>query len=283
MSLPTTTADDVLVLFNVTPQARAEFDKWANGSRKHTVVPHVLAHRTRVLYQIEPEDIERVRDLQDPEQHALGDIKRQEGEQIGAVVDWEPDYAFVHVFHYALETLGQVPTWQRFRHFCHDEAKARQMLWEPAQQLRGELNKRGWSHEQIYKSVRWRVGNSYYSFLREIHVIASLRRRGVDVRFHPLADALFRVDAWWGRTVLSLYIGNPKYKQGESRGRKPRPESILATASPPFSFETIELPPADKFGIVHLARPSHIREVGDLLKRQYGKAGARSPGHPGIT
>lgn len=273
MALPTTTADDVLDLFNVTPLAQEEYEQWSTGHRKDTVVPHVMAHRTRVLYEISPEDIERIRDLRDEEEHALGEIKRREGEAIEPIVNWEPDYAFAHVLHYALESLGYVPTWQQFRRFCFEDSKAASMLWEPAQRLRNELSRQGLSRLETYKAMRWRVGNYYYSFLREIHVIAVLRRRGVDVRFHPLADALFRVDAWWGRTALSLYVRNPRFKQGASQGRKPRTEQILDAAWPAFSFETIELAPADKFGIVHLAKPAEISKVGDQLTRRYGRDG----------
>jgi hypothetical protein len=263
----TTSAEEVLSLFNVTRRARAEFETWRNSDRrKDTVVPHVMEHRTDVLYDIRPEDIERFCHLGEDE-HALGNIKKAEGELVEEIVDWEPDYAFVHTFHYILEKFGRVPTWQEFRRQCYFDLKARSMLWNPAQELRNELAEDGWSRAQTYASMRWRVGNYYYSFLRELHVIAVLREQGIDVRFHPLADALFRVDAWWQRTAISLYIGNAKYKKTGTVGRKPPVEEILGGASPPFTFETIELSPAEKFGIVRLVSRSDIYKVGEKLLR----------------
>lgn len=40
-------------------------------------------------------------------------------------------------------------------------------------------------------AMRWRIGNFYYSFLREQYVHAVFRECGVHLRQHPLADALF--------------------------------------------------------------------------------------------
>ncbi|MFA1546483.1 hypothetical protein [Actinomadura chokoriensis] len=265
-----TTAEEVLSMFKVTNRARVEFESWTTSSkRKDTVVPDVLAHRTRFLYEIRPEDIERIRDLDDKDEHALGEIKRTAGESVRRIVDWDPDYAFVHTFHYILETTGHVPTWQEFRRHCYFDLRARAMLWDPAQELRNELEAE-YSRVQTYQAMRWRVGNYYYSVLRELHVIAVLREQGIDVRFHPLADALFRVDAWYERTAISLYIGNPEYKQVGAAGRKPLAEQILGGASPSFTFETIELPSRDRFGSVWLVPRSDIRKVGARLLRSNG-------------
>jgi hypothetical protein len=263
-----TTAEDVLSMFKVTRRARVEYETWANTDRrKHTVVPHVLAHRTRFLYEVRPEDVERIRDLHDDKEHALGQIQRRAGEAVKDIVNWEPDYAFVHTFHYILESTGHVPTWQEFRWQCFSDLKAKAMLWDPVQELRDKLGPEGWSRDQTYESMRWRVGNYYYSFLRELHVIAVLREQGIDVRFHPLADALFRVDAWWQRTAISLYVGNPKFKMSGAAGRKPLAEEMLGGASPPFNFETIELPPAEQYGIAYLISRANIHQIGERLLR----------------
>lgn len=100
--------------------------------------------------------------------------------------------------------------------------------------------------------MRWRVGNAYYSFLREVYTIVELRSRGVDLQVHPLADALFRVDCWTDRTAVSLRVGNPKFRAGATQGRKPPAVRILADLQPPVEFADIELRPASEFGSVHL-------------------------------
>lgn len=255
-----TTADEVLERFNMTDTARRKYHVWSNGRRRHTVMPLVLAHRTDALYAVTVEDIAR---LQDPKKHALGNIKRAEGERVKGIVDWSPDFAFTHVFHYTLEKLGHLPDWLEFRKFCEDDATARQALWVPAQRKIDEEAKFH-GRETASKSMRWRIGKAFYSFVREVHLIACLHARGIDVRVHPLADALFRVDAWWDDTVLSLYIGNAFSRNG-NRGRKDLPEEILAGSPQPLRFETVKLKPADKFGVVHLARQEDIDRVAERL------------------
>ncbi|MEO3786883.1 hypothetical protein ABGB12_26455 [Actinocorallia sp. B10E7] len=262
-----TTAAEVLSLFNVTRATEEEFSSWKKDrNRCNTVVPHVLGHKTKVLYRVTPADIDRIRKNKDPRNHALGDIKRREGEMVGSIVDWEPDYAVTHVLHYALEEIGEVFTWQHFQSFCEEDPKAREMLWMPAIEKVEEAKRAGWSYVQAHNAMRWRIGNFYYSFIREVHLVASLRMHEVDVRSHPLADALFRVDAWWDRTILSLYIGNRKFKGGGSRGRKKRPEDLLRNAIPGFSFRSIELLPADRFGVVYLASERDIKREVNRLK-----------------
>ncbi|MCO8127269.1 hypothetical protein NHL50_08615 [Acidimicrobiia bacterium EGI L10123] len=109
-----------------------------------------------------------------------------------------------------------------------------------------------------------RVGNAYYSFLRELYVVALLRDRGVDARFHPLADALFRVDLWVDRTNVSLFIGNNLFRSSTT-GCKDRPELFLADASPPFQHESIQLPVQHRFGVVHLPEVDAVRELASRL------------------
>jgi hypothetical protein len=112
--------------------------------------------------------------------------------------------------------------------------------------------------------VRWRIGLAYYSFAREVYTIAVLRVAGLDVRSHPLADALFRVDAWTGRTVLSLYISNARFRDG-ALGRKPRTTSILAGATPPFRCEELRLTTRHEFGCVHLPEAGKITAIAPRL------------------
>lgn len=52
----------------------------------------------------------------------------------------------------------------------------------------------------------WRLGNAYYSCLRELYVLAVLREAGVPAEYHVIADALFRADFRAGETIISLYV-----------------------------------------------------------------------------
>ncbi|MEV0752360.1 hypothetical protein [Streptosporangium sp. NPDC050280] len=259
-----TTSQDVLKLFKVTSLAEAVFQRWISDTSKAEVVPHVMEHRTSVVYDLTPASVESVCRAT---AHALGNVKRVVAERERAIVDWHPPFAFTHTLHYALETLGHLPTWQEFSVFARDDAKGHHMLWGPAIRVASDVHHAwgGPSWDDAWDGVRWRVGNAYYSFLREIYVVAHLRASGLDVRVHPLADALFRVDFWSGRTACSLLIKNAKFKEGD-QGRKIPTDRILEGAEPGFRFHKIQLEPATEFGVVRLPSSEDIHRVADVLR-----------------
>lgn len=80
-----------------------------------------------------------------------------------------------------------------------------------------------------------------------------------------MADALFRVDLWIGDTNVSLFIGNARFRSGDS-GRKARPEEILASADPPFRVASLELPTQHRFGEVHLPRRAVIERAASSIE-----------------
>jgi hypothetical protein len=166
------------------------------------------------------------------------------------------------LLHQDLEERGHIPTWQ--------ELKGEQGPWhnrirsvaiEQRDQAAEEIRRTGATAVEAKRlatgAMQWRLGNAYYSFLRELFVVATLRQAGIDARCHPLADALFRADAWVGNTVISLYVGNPKYLTRVS-GRKSPATELLGDASPPFDFLSLELETQHKFGVVHLPDPAAI-------------------------
>jgi len=243
--------------FAVTPRARELLGSWRSDPARPHVPQVVLRHRTRVLYQLEPAGIEAACRKSE---HPLGDIRRETAVAVTPVVDWRPDFAFTHVMHLALEERGELPTFGDFVDFCAHDPLGRRALGDPAIQIRARARELGYAPEAAAQAVRWRIGLAYYSFVREVYTIAVLRRAGADVRAHPLADALFRADAWVGRTVLSIYISNPRFRDG-ARGRKPRPRQILAGAKPPFRHEELRLETRHEFGRVHLPDAHQIRAV----------------------
>jgi hypothetical protein len=256
-----TTAQEVIATFAVTPQARALLDRWrADPARPH--VPRtVLGHTARVLYRLEPSCIEATCKATE---HPLGNISKKVAMSVQPVVDWRPDFAFTHVMHLAMEALGELPTFGDFTRFCAEDPVGRAALGDPARQAREHARRQGYAPEHAAQAVRWRIGLAYYSFVREMYTIAVLRAVGLDVRAHPLADALFRVDAWTRRTVLSLYIRNPRFRDG-TRGRKPRTGDILAGAQPPFRYEELRLATRHEFGCVHLPEAGQITAIARRL------------------
>ncbi|WP_432587281.1 hypothetical protein ABVG11_17415 [Streptomyces sp. HD1123-B1] len=257
-----TSSEDVLRKFCTSPHTGELYARWKNDPRRKSVVPAVANHRVRLVYELTAEDVEGV--CRQTE-HALGEVKRADGEGVAAIVDWHPDFAFTHIFHICMERIGRLPSYQDFRTYCYRDQLGLQMLGEPTKAKVREVVSSGISEKIVRDAVRWRVGNAYYSFLREIYTVVRLRAMAVDLQVHPLADALFRVDAWTGRKVVSLRVGNKKFRQGSSSGRKTPAEQLLADVVPGFDFSTIELAPATKFGRVHLPSAEHIAQAAARL------------------
>jgi hypothetical protein len=261
-----TTAKDVIATFAVTPRAQALLRRWQGDTTRPHVTRTVLEHTTRVLYELEPSRIEIACKATE---HPLGDIPKKVAISVQPIVDWRPDFAFTHVMHIAMEVLGAVPTFQDFTRFCADDPIGRTALGDPARQARDHARRLGYPPEHAAQAVRWRIGLAYYSFVREMYTITLLRAAGLDVRAHPLADALFRVDAWTRRTVLSLYIRNSRFRDG-ARGRKPRTVDILAGSQPPFQYEELRLATRHEFGCVHLPEANQIRAIARRLQAVKG-------------
>jgi hypothetical protein len=265
LSTVETTAREVVTTFAVTPAARTRLQRWQAESARE--VPRVvLRHTARALYELEPSRIEKTCQATE---HPLGDISKRVAVSVRPVVDWRPDFAFTHVMHLAMEALGTVPTFGELSWFCAEDAVGRAALGDPARRAAEDARRQGYPPRPVAQAVRWRVGLAYYSFVREMYTIAVLRDAGLDVRAHPLADALFRVDAWTARTVLSLYVRNPAFRDG-ARGRKPRTGHILAGARPPFRYEELRLETRHEFGCVHLPEAAQVAALARRLREREG-------------
>ncbi|WP_250298634.1 hypothetical protein [Streptomyces sp. A 4/2] len=260
-----TSAEDVLREFCTTRRTQAVFVSWKSDPKRAAVVPVVMEHRAKAIYELSAAD---VREVCNRTEHALGDVRREEGEAVRAIVDWNPDFAFTHMFHVCLERGGNLPTYQQFRQFAETDSLGMGMLGTPVRRRVEEVTEGGVANHLAKAAMRWRVGNAYYSFLREVYTLVELRSRGVDLRMHPLADALFRVDGWVGRRALSLRVSNRKFRAGMTSGRKTPAEQLLADVLPPLEFETIELTAATKFGKVHLPSREHIDAASASLLRE---------------
>ncbi|MET1075870.1 MAG: hypothetical protein ABWY11_24695 [Umezawaea sp.] len=218
-----TTAAEVRRLFNVTEASRSAFNWWY--SRRPRVAEHALRHDAVVVNAIGAAEAERVfrRD-------SLGSALAARGQPVLEIDDWRPEFALPHVFHHAVERLGRLPGWAEFRGFCEADGQAAAMLWEPSAELIGEVVGRGVEGSVARAAMRRRVGREYAVFVRSLYLAAALRERGLGVLVHPLAETVFRVDAWAGRVVFTL------------DGGVHRSEELLFQAMPPFYFEPVPGP-----------------------------------------
>lgn len=253
--------NDVVEGLAVDARARRALDLWRD--ERPEVAAVVLPHLTRVPYATTSDEL---RAVAANTVHALGEVKKHEISGVTEIRDWNPRFAMTHVLHYALEQIGKPFTYQEFRAFTVDNPTARQMLTEPAiEAVRLAAVRHG--RERARDAMQWRIGNSYYSFLRELVTAVGIREAGLDLKVHPLADALFRTDAWIGSTVVSLYIGNAAFRDGAA-GRKPRPCDLLGDS---FSYISLNLPTQHTFGRLHVpddrALASAVKQIQAAQQR----------------
>ncbi|MBW4720705.1 hypothetical protein [Saccharothrix obliqua] len=221
-----TTALDVRRIFNVTQETRLHFNGWFSD-HKH-VAALVMNHEADVVLRVTPQDVVEAC-ITVPRTGPPPDVLDIRG--------WRPDFAFTHVAHHVVETLGRLPGWAEFRDFCESDERTRSMLWTPAQEaIAGARAERPLAR----KAMHHKVVTEFSAFLRHTYVVAELRRNGLDVRVHPLADVVFRVDAWVERLIL-----NP-------RGGPQRSADLLVHAMPPFFFHDLGFTESEQVGAVAL-------------------------------
>ncbi|MEV0677953.1 hypothetical protein AB0I60_15695 [Actinosynnema sp. NPDC050436] len=221
-----TTALDVRRTFNVTQETRFHFNWWF--SRRKHVVEHVMAHTADVVHRLTPEEVVDA---------CLATPGAGPPPDVVDIREWRPEFAFPHVAHHVVETLGRLPGWDEFREFCESDDRTRSMLWTPAQEAIADARA---DRSRARDAMRRKVLADFTAFLRDTYVVAALRRHGVDVRVHPLADVVFQVDAWVERLVL-----NP-------RGGPQRSADLLVHAMPPFFFHDLGLTESERVGGVPL-------------------------------
>ncbi|WP_143189152.1 hypothetical protein [Paraburkholderia lycopersici] len=223
---------------------------------------------TGTVDNIRPKDVLQLCEqiAADQSKHALRNIKNSVVSKVPTIRDWHPDFAFTHLFHFVTEKVGGLLLFDDFiRHPIFKDA----LYDDIREKVRVAASLCG--QEQLAKdAVRWRIGNAYYSFLKEQYVISLLRSEGVDVKQHPLADALFRVDCWIGDTNIDLYVTNPKFRsRGGNEGRKIKSADLLADAIPSFKNVILECDTKHSFGDVHLPSEDDVRRAcQELLSSQ---------------
>ena len=87
LSTVETKAREVIATFAVTSAARTLLRRWQADAARPQVPRIVLRHTARVLYQLEPPEIERTCKATE---HPLGDISKEVATSVRPVVDWRP-------------------------------------------------------------------------------------------------------------------------------------------------------------------------------------------------
>ncbi|WP_326945795.1 hypothetical protein OG439_40725 [Amycolatopsis sp. NBC_01307] len=278
-----TSADEVRSTFLVTQEAKDTYYRWENNPRRAEVVSTMRDHTTKAIYDCTLDDFKWIKAHHT---HPLGTVRKKDIEHIAWARDWNPRFAFVHLFHLLLEHLNRPPLWSEFDRFVCETETGMNMFGTEREELENRIftaelrrlrarppagkDPESEARRLAKASLDWRVGNAYYGFMREMYTAVALRERGVNVKVHPLADANFRTDGWAGQNILSIFVINPKYKVADQQraerrqqGRKTAVEKLFPNSE--FSFVELTMERAEHFGEFHFPSEEAIEEVSGKL------------------
>jgi hypothetical protein len=260
---PETTYDSAVAHLTRSAGAARELARWLRLPGKAPVADFARALTSRHLYAITPAMVEEACARTT---HALAwenenGLRRDVAESVGAVVDWYPNFPIVHTLYFAIEEFRRPPLWDELRDFWRTDEQAKEMLGLPARRCVNAAIAVGAPGRDAEEAMWWRLGNAYYSCLRELYVLAVLRQAGVPAEYHVIADALFRADFWAGDTIISLYVSNAKFRDGE-RGRKRSARALLGDFEE-FRFADMPRLTRHQYGTVHLPSRDDIERFAD--------------------
>lgn len=225
--------------------ARRLFRWWENKFPEE-MRRFVKEHVSRVLYDIFPENII---ETSHKSQHALGNLRKEQ--DIYETQNVKTDYALEYVFHGILEQCGLLPWQDYYAVFC--DSNWRDVWYQPAldsvMTIRNDI-------QAAEAGLQWRIGNAWQSSIRELHLISSLYHRyGLPVKYHILADVLFRLDCWIGNRGIYLRVPNA------FENRKIQPEELFPY---PFVIFKAEIPHQGR-GKIWFTEPEKIDEIAEWI------------------
>lgn len=236
--------------------AKNAYEQWKTRPGYSAVVEFVESFTHERLFGIAPDQVRRVCD---ETEHALGEVQKER--QIREINDFTCPFALQHLFHRFIERTGEIPTWQRFWRWMTHQARPHWL--DEIKPLRNQLMARNYSEQRISEAIRWRLGNFYYSALREVDLLVALQARGVKVKYHLLADVLLRVDCWTGRTLVRTYVPNIEYRAA-AEGRKIPAVQFFSPNDTPFNI--VDFPvEREGFGRVWLVSERSIAKLAERL------------------
>ncbi|MFZ1125722.1 MAG: hypothetical protein WAN59_11350 [Candidatus Baltobacteraceae bacterium] len=246
------------------PAARKVYDRWESRKdlRDAGVINFVKAFKHERLFAITRHEFD---DVVKNTTHPLKQITPKNERDLKAirlVENADVPWSFMQLFHGYVERDG-LPTWQTFRMWIMGEGAP--LLWAPYKEQLGFREADHATKQLIRDGTAWRLGNAYYSALREIDIIVSLGDAGLPVSYHLLADALFSVDFWRGNRFVSVYIENPQFKSLEGGGRKSRPEDIYR--QPQFYCNDFEIQKQQVHGKYWPVAASTVAQIAAFLVR----------------
>jgi hypothetical protein len=242
------------------------YRSWRNRANFSAVHAFVDDFAHRALYTQKVADIEDVCRNTD---HSLGQISKrwlEAQKDYPAVRDFNTPFAMQYLFHAFLEDKGRLPLWQEVMPYLMREKPelywndfCRQLNFERSNQERRNV---------LLQAMQWRLGCAYYSFVREADILARLREQHkLDVRYHVLADVLFRVDMWCENAIVSLFVSNDQFRTASGQGRKTTVRDVFNKAEKPFVFVDMPRPKPRKFGVIDLVPEDDIATLAKQIRQ----------------
>jgi hypothetical protein len=195
--------------------------------------------------------------------HALG--RARPGDQRPGEADFSPPLPFAYVLHDLMASLGRLPLWQDV--VAHLKTSPELLLAPYCERFGWPLSDFAgdWDAHRHTRSVRFRTGNAYYSFLREAHLAACLRERyGFKVEYHTILDLEWKHDLIVDDLPLALFVNNRQYRQHAdevSRGRK----RSIGHLNPARRTASLVMEARAAFGNVWLVDREAMKRIADRL------------------
>lgn len=247
-------------------KASSTLDRWigrkSKNSQYEAVQNHVFAHDHEVLYGL---DYDQVRDIcSGPDhkrtQHAIADISFREA--LPQADDFNVPFALEFMLHYFLETQGALYRWNDFYEWFRSPSRGGPAYYNLFLKAYG---KDGQLSYPLERALQLRIGNAYYSFLREVEFFTRIRsKHGIDLKYHMLADVLYRIDFWHENTIINLFVGNSRFRSG-NKGRKKRTDQFLEVNN--FAVLDVEIESKRVFGRPWLISGNEERYLVSALRK----------------
>lgn len=238
------------------------YNKWISRKGAEAAAKLVKKCNHKILYSLDSNDVEK---CCSETVHALGKVSKRKLSRYSIFQDinnYNASFAFMHIFHKIMEETGTIPRWQDVRSYCNDnpdillnDYRDHFKYHESSDEIKRVLN----------DGLKWRMGCSYYSFLREVDFFVKMREHyNVDLRYHLFADVTLGIDFWVNDCIISLFIGNSEFRTASGQGRKRK--SSLTINNDALRFIDVDLSCKNQRGHVWLVGESEIERVAMLTK-----------------
>jgi hypothetical protein len=252
-------------------RAQRTLDDWLERKNAHPFYVYIqrlvqgIEHE--FLMGLDRQAVDRVCRHPDPSirtDHAIGDLRPKDS--IREVEDFTTPYTYSYMLHGMMEHFRILPRWSDF--WAYFRGKADWAFYTPFKE-RFSLDPSDRDRWMAYhRALHWRVGNGYYSFLREVDLITRLRcDHGLPIRYHILADVLFRVDMWVGNVLVCVYIKNKTYRD-QQFGRKKTVADLIDVSK--FKVLHVDLEAPLVFGRPSLVPDAEVERLASVIRSELG-------------